>query len=41
MEINTLELRNEARLITFESSVRFSEYKQNVINRLRLNYKAK
>jgi len=41
MEINFLELWNEARLVTLESSVCFSVYKQSVINRLRLNYKAK
>jgi len=41
MEISTLELRNGASLIALASSVRFSVYKQSVINRLRVNYKAK
>jgi len=41
MEINTLELGNEASLIALGSSLRFSVYKPNDINRLRVNYKAK
>ena len=41
MEINTLELRNEASLIAFASSLRFGVYKQSAVNRLHLNYKAK